>query len=387
MRAIHLLPAYVALCALATAQQTPAELLAAAKAKLAPDRRTVVFDVAAEVEGNRLTLRGEVHDVALRDALLAFVRQEAGMEVVDALLALPEPGLGEMTFGVVDVSVANLRTAPANGAELGTQALLGTPLSILKQKGGWLYVQMPNRYLGWVDGGVQRMTPEAQKTWRAGLKLIVTATGAEVRDTATAGGVPIADVVAGCILGLDGSDGDHYAVRFPDGRSGWLDRTVGEPLRDWLQRGDADGARLVATARRFLGVPYLWGGTSTKMMDCSGFTSTVYFLNGLLLPRDASQQVLVGQEVEPGKDFAQLQPGDLLFFGSRAEGGKPERVRHVAISLGGARFVHESVMVRYNSLDPKDSDYSDALRQGLLHARRMLGSVPKLADLACYQER
>ena len=52
---------------------------------------------------------------------------------------------------------------------------------------------------------------------------------------------------------------------------------------------------IVATAYRFFGVPYLWGGTSVKGMDCSGFTKTVYFLNGVLLPRDASQQVARGR--------------------------------------------------------------------------------------------
>jgi cell wall-associated NlpC family hydrolase len=53
-------------------------------------------------------------------------------------------------------------------------------------------------------------------------------------------------------------------------------------------------ASLVATARTLMGAPYLWGGTSAKGMDCSGFTKTIYLMNGLILPRDASQQVHVG---------------------------------------------------------------------------------------------
>jgi cell wall-associated NlpC family hydrolase len=387
-RPARLLPVVIAtLLGGAAAQETPEQLVAAAKARLAPDRRTTVFDVVAQRDGDKLVLRGEVHDQTLRKELVAFVGQHAGCKVVDELTALPDPALGERTHGIVSVSVANLRAEPAHAAELGTQALLGTPLAILKQKGDWLYVQTPNRYLCWTQDRVAVMDPAAYRDWSRRDKVIVTATFAVVRDEA---GEPVSDAVAGCILALEGATASDFRVRYPDGRTGVLARDQAAPFVEWLAQAAATPERIVGTARRFLGVPYLWGGTSTKGMDCSGFTSTVYLLNGVVLPRDASQQVRVGVEVEPGDGFANVQPGDLLFFGSAAAGDRPERVRHVAIALGGPRFIHASVDVRRNSLDPAAPDYSNALRKSLLRVKRVIGAgtgVALLRDIPYYVGR
>jgi gamma-D-glutamyl-L-lysine dipeptidyl-peptidase len=72
-------------------------------------------------------------------------------------------------------------------------------------------------------------------------------------------------------------------------------------------------------------------------MDCSGFTKMVYFMHGIILARDASLQVRHGQPVNPGDSFENLQPGDLLFFGRKANEEQPERITHVAISKGKNR--------------------------------------------------
>jgi cell wall-associated NlpC family hydrolase len=89
---------------------------------------------------------------------------------------------------------------------------------------------------------------------------------------------------------------------------------------------------LVRSAQSFLGVPYLWGGTSVETgFDCSGLTMTVYQLNGFDLPRTSQEQFAVGSPV----DRSSLEKGDLLFF-SRG-GGK---VSHVGIYAGDGRFIH-----------------------------------------------
>ncbi|MGK0263849.1 MAG: cell wall-associated NlpC family hydrolase, partial [Planctomycetota bacterium] len=208
----------------------------------------------------------------------------------------------------------------------------------------------------------------------------------------SAGSQAISDAVAGGLLSLEGERGEFYRVRYPDGRTGFVAKSAAMPFASWLTDTDDDPKHLIATARRFFGVPYLWGGTSTKGMDCSGFTSTVWFLNGVLLPRDASQQVHAGLAVAIDDAMSQVQPGDLLFFGRRATDNQRERVTHVGISLGGMRFIHASTDVHENSFDPAADDYSAGLKGSLLHVRRVIDQdantgVRPLREHSLYQLR
>jgi hypothetical protein len=92
---------------------------------------------------------------------------------------------------------------------------------------------------------------------------------------------------------------------------------------------------LVKTAKRYIGIPYRWGGESPETgFDCSGFTMVVYQLNGLDLPRSSRQQYRAGRPVSR----SQLRKGDLVFFAT--SGGK--RVSHVGIYTGDGKFLHAS---------------------------------------------
>jgi len=92
-------------------------------------------------------------------------------------------------------------------------------------------------------------------------------------------------------------------------------------------------AELVRTARRFLGVPYRWGGTDAEEgFDCSGLTLVCYRLNGLDLPRVSRSQFQAGRQVTKNE----LRPGDLVFFATR--GGRT--VTHVGLYIGAGKFIH-----------------------------------------------
>jgi SH3-like domain-containing protein len=351
-------------------------LLQEARHTFAPDRRTVVFDVTGRLQGETVVLSGEVYDAALHDTLMAFVRSRVSQPVVDSVIALPHPDLGDRTFGIVTVSAGNIRSAPSHSAELVSQAWLGSPLRVLKKEKSWYYVQTPDQYLGWMSGGFQQMDREQYARWTESPKVIVTSEYSVVRAVPRDSGSVISDVVTGGVLALDEETGEFYQVEYPDGRVGFLPKRDALPVVEWLREAVATPERIVATALRFMGVPYLWGGTSAKGFDCSGFTKTVYFLNGLQLPRDASQQALVGDPVEPDSDLQHAQVGDLLFFGRKVHDGKA-RVTHVGIYVGDQRFINASGNPGYvlvNSLSPSEPGYSGQRRKTYLFARRIIGA-------------
>jgi len=388
----------------ASAQTGSLDLIGAAiedaRKQLAPDRRTTVFDVRSggiiggivfpdgRTSEPRPSVEGEVHSAELKRELLAMLAKSLHYSVTDRIVALPSPDLGDKTRGVVSVSVANIRTKPDHAAEMATQAILGTPVSILKQDKGWYYVQTPDRYLGWTNDAITRMTPAEFEAWAAKPKVIVTTEVAFLRKTDKADAPVVSDVVAGAILAVTAKSSKTYAVAYPDGRTAVVPRALAQEYSTWLGSAHDTPDAIVATAKRFFGVPYLWGGTSVKGMDCSGFTKTVYFLNGVLLPRDASQQVEVGELIDTSAGI-DLRVGDLLFFGTAATADRKERVTHVGISLGGKRFIHESTDVHINSLDPAAPDYSEYRATTFLRAKRIIGvgagsGVLRLKDLPYY---
>lgn len=154
----------------------------------------------------------------------------------------------------------------------------------------------------------------------------------------------------------------------PDNRVGWVEE---ELVLDEIafRHIQADPDRIVSTAEVFLGIPYLWGGTSAKGFDCSGFVQTVYRMNNISLPRDANQIVTEGGLVEMDDQLENLKKGDMLFFGPRQD-----RINHCAVYIGGRRYIHSSTsssLVGLNSLDPEDPLYHEYLHETLRVVRRI----------------
>ena len=126
----------------------------------------------------------------------------------------------------------------------------------------------------------------------------------------------------------------------------------------------------------------MWGGTSTKGMDCSGFTKTIYFLNGMVIPRDASQQVHTGLQTDEDGNFDNLEKGDLLFFGRKVTDSTKEKVVHVGMWIGNNEFIHASNMVRVSSIDPNADNYDEYNLNRYLRSKRILKAEDKdLIDL------
>jgi cell wall-associated NlpC family hydrolase len=184
----------------------------------------------------------------------------------------------------------------------------------------------------------------------------------------------VSDLVGGSILRLVEEKNGFLKVAYPDGREAFVAKTEAQPYTAWLASLKVNEESLVGTAKRMMGLPYLWGGTSFKAVDCSGFTKTIFFMNGMIIPRDASQQVHTGKLVDISLGFAPLRPGDLLFFGRAGTDTTPERVTHVGMWIGNNEFIHASSHVRVSSVDAKAPNFDEFNLKRLLRVKRILNS-------------
>jgi gamma-D-glutamyl-L-lysine dipeptidyl-peptidase len=215
---------------------------------------------------------------------------------------------------------ANLATTESRvwlDSHVQTQALYGQLVKVVAVQGGWTKVavvdepdpQDPRGYPGWLP------TRQLAGGFADGGPYVVV--GARTAELAVG---PRRVVLSyGTRLPLVRWQGRAAVVRTPDG--------IGTIARGATPALKPATASIIAQAKRFLGVHYLWGGLSAWGFDCSGIIWNVYRAHGLTIPRDADPQMHHGTPVPRGS----LRPGDLLFFGS------PGYADHVTIYLGGDR--------------------------------------------------
>ncbi|WP_086475607.1 C40 family peptidase [Arenibacter amylolyticus] len=338
----------------------------------APDKRVALLEVELLATGGKTVLRGQSN---LPDAISALKERlnEKNIAYTDSIALLPAANLEGKIHGLVQISVANLRGKPSHSSELVTQAILGTPVKILKEKNNWYLIQTPDRYLSWVDaGGITRLEEVDFLTWKSTDKVIFTNTMGQAFAAPDKNAAVVSDMVAGGILEWLGEEKNYNKVRFPDGRTAYILKSESQDYEAWLAALDPSQESLVHTSKTLMGVPYLWGGTSTKGVDCSGFTKTIYFLNGIVLPRDASQQIHTGKKVDEEKNFDELLPGDLLFFGTPATETSKERVVHVGMWIGNNEFIHSAGRVHISSVDKTADNFDEYNLNRYLRANRYL---------------
>jgi cell wall-associated NlpC family hydrolase len=178
--------------------------------------------------------------------------------------------------------------------------------------------------------------------------------------------------VAGNRLKWEGTESGFYRISYPDGRKAYIDPVIAQPEKEWRTSLRQDAESILHTARSLIGVPYLWAGTSSKGMDCSGFVRTALYMHDIIIPRDASQQAHAGQHIDIAPDFRNLQPGDLIFFGYPATDEKREQVVHVSIYMGNKQFIHSQGYVQIGSFDKEDKAFDEFNLNRLLFAVRLL---------------
>ena len=240
-------------------------------------------------------------------------------------------------WAIPHVSAAHVRTEPRHGAEMSTQALMGWPVKVIERlPSGWSQVELPDGYRGYIiDNSLTFVGSDSIALWLDAPRIITVNVFPIMAYDST--GNAVTDIVQGDIAVSLSCDTISTLIQLPDGRQAFLPRQACIPVEAW-ERQSPNATRILTTARALMGVPYLWGGLTAKGMDCSGLTRLAYLAEGIMLPRDASQQALVGTEV----DQDSVAPADLIFFASEKTG----RINHVALYAGSDTMLESAGRVR-----------------------------------------
>ena len=239
--------------------------------------------------------------------------------------------------------VAPLLAEPRASAPLTSQYLGGRRVEVLEDRGDWRQVRGADEYVGWMHAGY-------------------------LAEAGGDRGIDDQRVSLGCIV--RSASGRRRALPLAallDDRDELVDGDF-VPAGDLSSHFPPEGSAIAGSAIRFFeGTSYLWGGVTPWGADCSGLVQTVFWMHGLVLPRDASQQATTGTDA--GTDITSLQAGDLLFFSDRTD----KRITHVGISLGHCDMVHLALGRGGYAIESFDSDvdeYTTKLRERFLFARR-----------------
>ena len=335
----------------------------------------------------------------------------------------------EKRMAVVELSTIYMRQKPDYESALETQELMGTMVEIVGEDGYWREIVSPQPYRAWAtEKGLVEMSEEELKAYKTAPKVIYTGLYGHIYMEPSYRSATVCDLVGGDVMRLTATattngktiksakalkaekelKGKWTEVMLPSGIKGYVPTKELKIHEGFISIAQGEGSaesvspetteKIIAEAEKLLGVPYLWGGMSAKGVDCSGLVRISFLMNGILLPRNASQQIKCGDRVDMETDtkyweaeyrFAKdvptamkqntgqhdtdiysdefrsemtrraqnLERGDLVFFGTPATEGKPMRITHVGIYLGNNKIIHSSHKVRINSLIPGDEDY------------------------------
>lgn len=266
-----------------------------------------------------------------------------------------------MTEKIVSVSIANLYAEPSFRSELLTQAFLGEKLKVLTDNGHWLKVVCPDDYIGWIRYNTI-VTDDNWSGFSGDLftydELVTNVfSDTEMRHM-------FQKVTLMSSVYLITRKNDQVQVKLPDKEAGWM--------LDWPLTivGQTVCDKIVSTAHRFIGIPYLWGAKSAFGTDCSELIHLVFRLCGIAMKRNTGDQFRMHELMDT--DIRDALPGDLCFFGENAE------IAHVGIYIGNNEILHFSGWIHINSLNESAPHFSEVLKKHLLHANRF-GN--------CYDER
>ena len=288
------------------------------------------------------------------------------LSAVAILFVLCVPGtFAKNSTYVVMVPVANMFSGPSEQTDVVSQAIYGSNVILLTARGEWCRIQTADHYRGWVPSRHLRLIQSGAGYATAGEIVQVESLFANIyHEPDVTRHKPVVTIPFETRLVVipdepsktepskhepakdksakekAGKDKPSKVAKIT--HDGWLQVRLPDMRSEWIQASDVvpDPKPLsilesIELAKRFLGFPYLWGGSSSFGFDCSGFTQMLVRARGFNMPRDADKQA-AWKGVVP-VDRKDLQPGDLLFFGS-----SPRNITHTGMFIGDGQFIHDS---------------------------------------------
>lgn len=253
-----------------------------------------------------------------------------------------------VTSGVVVKPVANMHSKPAADSDVVSQAIYGSNVMLLEERDGWARIRTADEYTGWMQDAALRRLAAGERAYASGDR------AAQV-ESLFANLYREPDVTKHAPLLTVPFETRLEAVAEEEHGGRWIHVRLPDDRPAWVQTGDVtlapqrlSIAETIALSKRFLGLPYFWGGVSTFGYDCSGFTQMLCRRRGFLIPRDARIQAAWSGMLAVESD--NLKPGDLVYFGK-----SPEKITHTGMYIGNGEFVNattwEHPVVQISRLD------------------------------------
>lgn len=276
--------------------------------------------------------------------------------------------MSKAKYGFVKHEFCNVGKEPYKilGESVVTQARLSEPVKILEEQDYWYYIEMSDGYKGWIHSkDVQTVDEDNWLKWQESPHLLITKSFSPILSPHNLCSINAA--VMATRLRLAGESEGYFIVILPDGQAGFVPKQNGFVISSFagIPKGSYDN--IIETGKRYIDLPYFWGGTTPYGFDCSGFVQTLFLMNGYKLPRDANQQFEEGEIVKERRD---LIKGDVVFFSTYAPGAS-----HVGIFIGNGEYIHSAGRpgVAINSLNSGAENYREDLDKKYIGARRIIG--------------
>ncbi|MCF7798201.1 MAG: C40 family peptidase [Lentisphaeria bacterium] len=318
------------------------------------DSRVWKQDIQASVADNIVTLTGETfYPQAVRGAIRNL--KSAGFDsIVSQVNFLPEMLPDGKNFAIVTVHHVMGRYKPVAKKQEATELIYGDLVRIIRQVDDQYQVQSPEGYLAYIPTNTLRRLDTL--TWNRYHQGPFAKFGQNIplkNGASISIGSRLPYLGNGVVLLADGQEYEPNAN---------VDYRVFSPGKNPLRQ------EILAAGKKYLGLPYVWGGRSGEGADCSGFTQGAFSLNGIYLPRDTDEMSITGQFIGFPGWYDALLPGDLVFYTSGRR-----LITHVAIYYGDGKVIQSSDSgVHIASMDPKSPDYEERLLRDFTFAKRVI---------------